>query len=440
VIILAALLVFNLTACDSFEERLAGFIAASVFMADETNINSSAEITIKLSDNAKSVSLADFVTAAVAADPAELSSIEISMAIESKIYENNAELTIYWTGSEGREELIRVIFTGEDLYISTAVLENLKPFLNENEEVAAITEIIGDADYLRIQVSSLENLAALYNEKLPHSEIDFAALILGLKDDAGETLKDAIELLITEDFAEALQEIDGEYSLTLNTDIAIEFIKAALRLFVEHDSEIIDYAANIWGKFGVEISGAEIAEANDSWAARILEALSFMETSEFTENIPAVNFEHRVKATGEGEEKVQTTSTWLEIASIATLHDKDSVFEEIELSVTTVTKIQSAPITIPQGKIFSLDEILSGVMGDMLEGWVLESEDLETVLNDFGLDLERFASEIDKIASDFGIDIDKFNLDDFNMDDIDIDIEQIGRLLDSFGFGSFIGR
>ena len=124
---LALVLTFSLTACDSFEQRLKGFIEAMTFMANEPNLSSSAEITIRLSDGAVPVSFADFVAAAT--DLEALKKMEIGLAVESRIYGDSMAATLYWVGSN-REEMLSLIYAGEDLYISTGILKTISPFID----------------------------------------------------------------------------------------------------------------------------------------------------------------------------------------------------------------------------------------------------------------------------------------------------------------------
>lgn len=423
---LVLLITLSLTACDSFEQRLKGFTEAMTFMAGEPNLSSSAEITIRLSDDAVSVSFADFIAAVT--DIEAIEKMEIRVAVESRVYGDSMKTSIYWINSESaREEILSMTYIGDALYVSTAILKTIEAVVGADEELTELLGMIGDADYLHIQVPAMVSLADLY----AHGDIaarlenfDVAEMTSALRGGMSSALESAVEQALTKEFDEALQEKDGEYILTLNTQLAIEFAQALLQLVVAHEEDIIEYTANIVESFfGEEISAEQRENERGLWQAAASEALAFINSDEFMDRVPAINFEYRVKATGEGQQKAQTSSTWLEIPA-----NEQLPFQRLELSITQATTIHSTPITVPQGRVVSFEELMGITVMHHFEGWG-ELPD--------NFDLEQAIADVDlgQIASDFGIDLSQFGID---VDDINM--SQVEGLINSFDFGSFFGR
>jgi len=446
---LVILLVFSLVACSSFEQRLTGLTEAMTFMIGEPNLSSSEVVTIRLSDNAAPISLADFIDAMTDADYLKcvveiIENLEISIASEVKIYNDSMSYSIYWVGPEDvREEIIRIVYIGEDLYISTAILRTIGPAIagivedEELLEVLALLDMIGDADYLHIQVPAMMSLAEIYADEYVAAfleNFDLADIISTLGSIMTAELESAVERSLTRDFDQALQEIDGEYIVTMDTRLAIEFTKAILQLAIDYSEEVTEFLADMVEIFflhGEELSAEERAEGMAYHTALAKEALAFLD-NEFISNIPLINFEYRVKASGEGLAKVQTSSTWLELPAetIDVLREQasyyyiDIPFQKFEISASQTTTIQTTPITAPQGQIFSLAELF----GDFMSATVMHHFD-HFDFDDWDIsdalleDLEAIAAEVDlnQLAADFGIDLSQFGIDlsNINMDDIE---------------------
>ena len=414
---LAVLLAFALTACDSFEQKLQGLIEATMFMAGEPNLNSSAVVTLRFSDSAEPVSLADFIQVIGSPEfPEALKGMKIMLEVTSAVYADSMAVQVYWLNGDGREQLMSMIYLGEDLYIGTGILELAGAI---DGEAAGLLPMFGGADYLHISVPSMFGDSAMFGPAglfageivLPDFDIDFAEKLSELQGDLSAALRTAIEQLLTEEFDESLRVAGGEDILTLNSEMAVRFAKAALELFLEHDREIIEYvlgtANSLLGEelFSESDIEYELAEA----VSAVNEALAFMASDEFAGNVPEINFEYRVRAAGTGANKVQTSSVRLDMPASA-MQMLELPFDKFELSISQVVAIQAAPITAPQGATASLEDI----MGDMLGGIMgfagdvfaampeLGELDLEGILG--GLDLGQIMAELEDELAAFGLD------------------------------------
>jgi hypothetical protein len=359
------------------------------------------------------------------------------------------ELTVNWIGPDGEEEIIHIVYVGDDLYISTEMIKTLGALIF-GDEAADLLKMLGDSDYLKLNVSDIADMAGLaeiYNDG------DFASLLENLEDVDFEAiqgamssaLRDAIDKSLGKEFEKALQEKDGEYILTLNTATAIEFVKAVLQMCLNHDAEIIGYFADIAGMFDEKPSDKEIKEAKDGLRETAGEALEFISDEDFIKMIPVIDFEYRVKAEGKDKDKTMTASTWLEIPTetIDTLNgemEKALPFSKIEVSVKETSAIHTEAIKAPKGKVFPIDDLISGAIGSIGESFMADfpvsgfggvGSNAEAMLN--SLDLEQ-------IISDFGIDLSQFNI---NLNDIDInniDLSQFEGWFGMFDFSEFMHR
>ena len=473
IVALAILLVFSLTACSSFEQRLTGLTEAMMFMVGEPNLNASEVVTIRFSEDASPMSLADFIAALIDVDEdlesalALIENLEISIASEAKIYGSSMSYSLYWIGPENtREEIIRIIYIDEDLYISATILNTILTTaatlgeLFEDEGIALILEMIGDlddadhVDYIHITVPAMMSLAEFYADEYVVEfleNFDLTDIISTLGSMMSAELENALDRSLARDFDQALQKIDGEYILTMNTQLAIEFAKALLQLVIEYEWEILEFAANVVEMlFNEEISADARIEAIGDLEELASEALAFLNDNEFINNLPLINFEYRIKATGEGTDKVQTSSTHLKIPT-ETMdmlregigYDYNIPFQKIEIIVEQTISIQTTPITAPQGEVFSLDELF----GDFMSHTIMHHFDFydwDMWIDDFdfyAIDIEEAIAEIDlnQIAADFGIDLSHFGID---LSDIDLnDIAAAANALDfDFPTGARVPR
>ena len=406
---LAVLLAFTLTACDSFEQKLQGLIEATMFMAGEPNLNTSAVVTLRFSDDAEPVSLADFIQAVAGSEsPEVLKGMEIALEVTIAVYADNMALKVYWLNGDDREEMMSMVYLGEDVYIGTGMLEFAGAI--DDELAGLLAPMFGGADYLHISGSSMFGDSGMMGPAgllggeaiLPDFDTDLAEKISAFQGDLSAALQTAIEQLLTEEFDESLSVANGEYILSLNTEMAVRFTKAALELFLEHDREIVEYMLGaVNDLFGEELfSESDIEEGLAEAVSAVNEALAFMATDEFTSNVPEVNFEYRVKATGEGADKVQTSSMRLDMPASA-MQVLELPFDKFELSISEVVAIQTTPITAPQGVTVSLDDIMGdmfggmmGFAGDMFAA-MPDDIDFESILG--GLDLGQILAELEDV-------------------------------------------
>ena len=397
-ILMSALLVFSLAACDDFDKRLDGFLEASAFMTDEPNLSSSTVIAFELSSGKNSVSFADFISSAIdiigTGDFEEMQIFDIMIRLDSKIYENNMELTLYWIGPEKTEEVLHMIYADETLYIGTEILKTLEPFIAD--EMAVLSAMIGEAEYLSVELPSFAD----YPDEIASGfdldfdlDMDFATLLPELKAEMNIILQKAFERLLTENPDEILQEKDGAYTLKLNTETALELAEAVLRAVTESDTE----------------TGFDLQENASS-------ALDFISTDEFKDSIPAANFEYRVEALGENKQKTKNTALWLEIPA-ADVFD-GTPFEKFEISVSETLKIQENPISAPNGVIFSIDELFGSIS--------------DIIIQDFDFDDFGFGD-----FGDFGFGSEDFDLSDFNLEQI---LPGLEAELEQFGLGDILGE
>ncbi len=367
VLLLCALLIVSLAAC-GFESKLTGFIDATAFMNGERNVDTHVQMTFKTSEDAETVPMTEFINdlmmgvamQTMSGETADgisyLKDIKIGFDIVSRTYEDGVEIRIGWVGADGEvEELISMLAIGTDLYIGTEFVRIFDSVIGAflPPDMKATLAPLYEYDYIKVSIPN----AAPFTEEAP--ELDITAILSDTADKMSDAFKENAARILTEDFDKALKEDDGAYTLSLNTESFMSLFSSVLELIAENSEDVAATLTDLMKALSIPLPQEINASSIKNAAEETLASVRSVDVS----TLPNVNYEYTVKGVGSGDDKQLGQHMKLTIPEdgiqtmLETIPDISVLPEMLELEVAQVTKIQTAPIVMPTGKVIGIEEL-----------------------------------------------------------------------------------
>ena len=362
-LLLTVVFALSASACASFADMVKGFADAATYMRGESNVRSEMTLSVKFSENAKYMTFAEFLSEyqnipdedSVMGWLTDLAAeAKVGLSVVTELYEDTALVSLGWIGPGGTETLLTLILIDQTLYISTEVL-GYAGHLDALAEYGEILALI-DCDYIKIDLSTVPGMLEMFGEidlELQQTE-EAQAAIQSAVDTLADVLREYTPKVLTQDYQNVLTKGNGGYTLTLNAETALALLGEIISLMAEYETDVKAFLLETGGEFGLD---AEILEDID-FQEVVLEFEKMLEESATDEDVLNFDLVYAVAGEGKDADKKQTSSFSLTLS----VDEEDIPFDKVLLEGGSVSTVTTQPVTVPEGKSLSLEELMMRLM------------------------------------------------------------------------------
>lgn len=376
----------GLSACGAYTSTVRGFTDSVFYMASVNNIDSYNRITIGAKDASRRVTYGEALnmgTEKLGND------VEICLEVLTKTYNGTTGLTVNWVGPKTTENVLTLICSDEDMYISTNVFKLLAEFADDI--MPGSTGMFGEIykyNWLKVNSSDTALLTGVDVEK----NIDTTKATGNITAKFEKIIANSSNVALSNILSNAMTVNRGTYFFDLDAKTIAELSKQLAKAGSENVGGFEDLIDTVENELGLT-KGVILKTLKVGSVRELIELLT---AGIDKENIPNMNISASVKASGEGNGMRQ------EYTLNVTSTEDD---ETIAIRAEGYTEVNKKPIVVPGKDVGTVTDIMNAMMG---------GADFSSILD--GIDLSGFDIEADALNDV----INSFNWNDFNLDGLDL--------------------